>query len=320
MQNKNNKATTKSSIIIAIVAIFAIISITVKVKPEEENIPKTVANVSEAVTENIEVENELTDEPASDLVIIEDAQNVVEVGEIQNAKEQTIVKNDQEEQEDQEEVTDDNQNQYFRVVKVVDGDTIAVDMNGTDETIRMIGINTPETVDPRKPVECFGKEASNKAKELLSGQWVELESDASQGERGKYGRLLRYVKIKNGLFYNLEIIKQGYAYEYTYNVPYKYQTEFKQAEDYAKNNKLGLWADGVCDESIPDVVVEQDPEPEIQLEPQQTTCECSSNQYNCSDFTTHDEAQALFECCGGPNSDIHGLDRDKDGIVCESLP
>ncbi|TRZ78304.1 hypothetical protein D4R87_01005 [bacterium] len=60
-------------------------------------------------------------------------------------------------------------------------------MNGTNETIRMIGINTPETVDPRKPVECFGKEASNKAKELLSGQLVELESDTSQRERGVYG-------------------------------------------------------------------------------------------------------------------------------------
>jgi len=76
----------------------------------------------------------------------------------------------------------------------------------------------------------------------------------------------------------------------------------------------------VCDESTPDVVVEQDPEPEIQSEPQQTSCECSSNSYNCSDFTTQNKAQSLFECCGGPNSDIHRLDKDKDGIVCESLP
>jgi len=152
----------------------------------------------------------------------------------------------------------------------------------------------------------------------LSGQWVELESDPTQDDRGKYDRLLRYVKTKDGMFYNLEIIKQGYAYEYTYNVPYKYQTEFKQAEDYARNNKIGLWADGICDESIPDVVVEQ--EPEAQLELQQTECECSSNLYNCSDFTTHDEAQLLFECCGGINNDIHRLDRDKDGMVCESLP
>lgn len=135
---------------------------------------------------------------------------------------------------------------FYKVVKVVDGDTIDVDVDGKVERLRLIGINTPETVDPRRPVECFGKEASDKAKEFLLGEEVELESDPTQTDRDKYGRLLRYVRTKEGFFYNLEIIKQGYAYEYTYDVPYKYQKDFRAAQAEAENQRKGLWADGAC--------------------------------------------------------------------------
>jgi len=141
---------------------------------------------------------------------------------------------------------DIEETKYYKVVKIVDGDTIDADINGQVERVRLLGINTPEVVDPRKPVECFGREASAKAREWLSGEEVTLESDASQDNRDKYGRLLRYVKIRTGFFYNLEIIKQGYAYEYTYNLPYKYQKEFKAAQKFAQGNKLGLWADNSC--------------------------------------------------------------------------
>lgn len=134
----------------------------------------------------------------------------------------------------------------FLVSSVVDGDTIKVNINGTVETLRLIGIDTPEVVDPRKPVQCFGVEASNKAKELLTGAKVRLETDPTQGERDVYGRLLRYVFLSDGTNFDKLMIEQGYAYEYTYNLPYKYQTEFKQAETYARTNKLGLWADNTC--------------------------------------------------------------------------
>lgn len=133
----------------------------------------------------------------------------------------------------------------FDVVKVVDGDTIDVSINGTVERIRLIGINTPETVDPRKPVECFGVEASNKAKLLLTGKKVILENDNSQGERDKYDRLLRYVFLEDGTNFNFLMIKEGYAYEYTYNLPYKYQAEFKKTQKEAEANKVGLWGN-VC--------------------------------------------------------------------------
>ncbi len=131
--------------------------------------------------------------------------------------------------------------QLYEVVKVVDGDTIDIELDGEVERLRLIGINTPETVDPRKPVECFGREASDKTKSLLSGKKVALESEQSQDERDKYGRLLRYVFLEDDTNFNLLMIREGYAYEYTYDLPYKYQVEFKQAQKYAEENNIGLW-------------------------------------------------------------------------------
>lgn len=137
--------------------------------------------------------------------------------------------------------------EVFDVESVVDGDTIKVSMNGKVETLRLIGIDTPETKDPRKPVQCFGAEASRKATELLAGQKVRLEADASQGERDKYGRLLRYVWRTDGLFFNDWMIRNGYAFEYTYNTPYQYQAIFKEAQRYASDKNLGLWSPSTCD-------------------------------------------------------------------------
>ena len=114
----------------------------------------------------------------------------------------------------------------YKVVKVVDGDTISVNIGGVNTSVRMIGIDTPETVDPRKPVQCFGQEASNKAKATLSNQMVYLELDPSQGKYDKYDRLLAYVFLANGTNFNELMIKDGYAYEYTYSTPYKYQSAF----------------------------------------------------------------------------------------------
>jgi micrococcal nuclease len=132
----------------------------------------------------------------------------------------------------------------YRVMKVVDGDTIQVSVTGkTDdlETVRFIGIDTPETVDPRKPVQCFGKEASNKTKELLTDQNVFLEKDETQDDRDKYGRILRYVFLEDRTNVNQYLIQEGYAHEYTYRIPYIYQSNFKQAEVYAKEHEKGLW-------------------------------------------------------------------------------
>lgn len=139
------------------------------------------------------------------------------------------------------------QNTSVSVLRIIDGDTIEVNSNGVLEKIRLIGVNTPETVDPRKKVECFGKEASRFVTDILVGTSVSLEADASQGERDRYGRLLRYVYLSDGSLLNKTIIAEGYGYEYTYNVPYRYMNEFKDAERTAQKLEKGLWADGVCE-------------------------------------------------------------------------
>jgi len=139
-------------------------------------------------------------------------------------------------------------NSLFKVVKVIDGDTVDVDISGKVTRLRLIGMDTPEVVDPRKPVQCFGREASAKAKELLSGQLVGLESDPSQGELDKYGRTLRYVYLADGRSFNKLMIEEGYAHEYTYDTPYKYRAEYKEAQKTAEATKQGLWADDACQE------------------------------------------------------------------------
>ena len=118
----------------------------------------------------------------------------------------------------------------FTVTKVVDGDTIWVDNNGQRLKIRMIGLDTPETVNPRDPVQCFGLEASARAKTILGGQSVYLETDSSQDSVDRFGRTLAYVWTASGRLFNLDMITDGYAFEYTYDLPYRYQADFKAAE------------------------------------------------------------------------------------------
>lgn len=135
---------------------------------------------------------------------------------------------------------------FSPVLRVVDGDTIDVELSGERVRVRLIGINTPEIVDPRRPVQCFGRESSAKAEELLLGTAVRLETDPSQGRYDKYGRLLAYVYLPDGRSFNKEMIAQGYAYEYTYRLPYRYQSEFKAAQARAREAALGLWSPSAC--------------------------------------------------------------------------
>ncbi len=138
---------------------------------------------------------------------------------------------------------------YYEVTKVTDGDTIHVLIEGNDDIVRLIGINTPETVDPRRDVECFGKEASVRMKEIAAGKIVRLEYDDSQSLRDTYGRLLAYVYLEDGQMINRKMIAEGYAYEYTYLTPYLYQKEFRQLQRLAQSSKRGLWAENSCNGS-----------------------------------------------------------------------
>jgi endonuclease YncB( thermonuclease family) len=130
---------------------------------------------------------------------------------------------------------------YYRVTEFADGDTISVNMDGHDERIRMIGVDTPETHDPRKPVQCFGQAASNFTRNLIGSNPVRLESDDSSQNRDRYDRLLRYVYLPDGRLVQREIIRAGYGFAYT-SFPFSKSSEFKQLETEAREQNRGLWA------------------------------------------------------------------------------
>jgi micrococcal nuclease len=134
---------------------------------------------------------------------------------------------------------------YYKVTKVLDGDTLRISINGTLESVRLIGINTPETIDP-EAVQCFGKEATARMNQLANTEQVRLEFDESQGLRDTYNRLLAYVYLQDGQMLNRKMIAEGYAYEYTYLTPYKYQKEFRDLQNIARTSARGLWSGETC--------------------------------------------------------------------------
>jgi len=138
----------------------------------------------------------------------------------------------------------------YKVVSITDGDTIKISLNGEKKTIRFIGFDTPETKDPRKPVQCFGREASSKMQSLVQSKRVRIQSDPSQGDKDKYGRLLRYVYLEDGRNVGYEMINQGFAKEYTYDSAYQYQSQFKSAEKKAIKAKKGLWSASTCNGKV----------------------------------------------------------------------
>lgn len=135
----------------------------------------------------------------------------------------------------------------YTVLRVVDGDTLHVSIDGRDTTLRLIGMDTPEVVDPRKPVQCFGRQASTEAHKLLDGQRVRLTYDPSQGRVDKYGRTLAYVWLPDGRLYEQVMVRGGWAHEYTYDAVYRYQARLRAAETYARTHGKGLWSPSTCD-------------------------------------------------------------------------
>lgn len=126
--------------------------------------------------------------------------------------------------------------QHLLVTRVVDGDTVDVERIGR---IRLIGVDTPETVDPRRPVQYFGKEASDFLKKMLAGQRVRLEYD--QQRKDAYNRTLAYLFLPDGTLVNAEIIRQGYGFALT-RFPFKRMEEFRRLEREAREAGRGLWA------------------------------------------------------------------------------
>lgn len=235
-----------------------------------------------------------------------------------------------------------SQLEYFTVTRIVDGDTIEVVSQQRQEfTVRMIGIDTPETG------ECLFDAAKSFAQEELQSERVYLVEDPTQDLVDRYGRLLRYVvRVDDGYFYNLDVIRQGFALEYTYDKPYRFQSDFIEANNIALQNKAGLYStececfdragdeisrkctackrstveymDNDCSvytETVEDLScisecpVITPPTPKPAVTTPRYTCNCSKTCPNLS----CDEAQYQLNVCG-----CSRRDGDNDGIACDA--
>jgi micrococcal nuclease len=200
------------------------------------------------------------------------------------------------------------------VTRVVDGDTIVVRVDGRVATVRLIGIDTPETKDPRKPVQCFGREASAHTGELLPvGAAVRLAYDVERNDR--YGRTLAYVyrvdrtaDAGKGSFVNAALVRDGYASSYTYPPNVAHADEFVALQHDARDAGRGLW--GACP-------VTSEPEPE----PTGDGCDPAYPD-GCippppPDLDCSDISERGFRVLA---PDPHHFDSNGDGIGCEGPP
>lgn len=224
------------------------------------------------------------------------------------------------------------ENYWYLVTDVVDGDTLKVRISGKIEKIRIIGINSPESTIQH---ECYGDEASNYAKKLMTNRWIKFKADPTQANIDKYGRLLRYIYYGGNLTdFGKQMIAEGYAYEYTYDNPYQHRDDYLAAQASAKKAGKGLWAANTCDGQ--------------KTKPAATTAPKSATTPSSGTYTAPAPAPATPSGCdpnyagacvpigsdvdcawgtgNGPlyfsgtarvvGSDIYGLDRNHDGIAC----
>lgn len=204
------------------------------------------------------------------------------------------------------------------VVEIVDGDTIKVLLNGQIVTVRLIGVDTPETVDPRQPVQCYGREAAQFTTNMIrrANNRVLLERDVSETDR--YGRLLRYVWLEHPdgrRMLNYELVAQGYAQVVTYPPDVKYADVFVQLQREAREQRRGLW--GACGEfGVPAAT----PTPERRQATPTRDRKCDPSYPDVCipppppDLDCRDIPYRRFRVLP---PDPHGFDRDGNGIGCE---
>ena len=209
------------------------------------------------------------------------------------------------------------------VIEVVDGDTLRVSIGGQVETVRIIGVDTPETRDPQQPVMCYGPEATAFTQEMVNraGGQVLLEKDVS--ERDRYQRLLRYVWLSHPdgqRMLNEELVKWGYAQVSTYPPDVKYQDRFLAAQREAREENRGLW--GACGGfGVPLATSTPTPVPAPAVPPPATGGNCHPSYPDVCipppppDLDCKDVPYRRFTVLP---PDPHRFDADHDGIGCES--
>lgn len=203
------------------------------------------------------------------------------------------------------------------VRSVTDGDTIRVTASGTDERVRLIGIDTPETHDPRTVVECFGREASARTAALLPpGTRVRLVRDVEA--RDRYGRRLAYVyRADDGLFVNEDLVAGGWAVPYRYPPNVRFADAFSTLGRQAREQGVGLW--GACG-GADTPASGTGASPATTAPPAGDPGACDANYagacvpVSSTDLDCGDVGARRFEVVG---ADPHGFDGDHDGIACE---
>ncbi|WP_198668081.1 thermonuclease family protein [Saliphagus sp. LR7] len=213
------------------------------------------------------------------------------------------------------------------VTRVVDGDTMEVQFaDGEEDTVRLIGVDTPETtlgdVSPgeyegipdtqaaRDHLYNWGEQASQYATTELEGQEVRVVTDGEGDERGSFGRLLAYIYVGETNF-NLGLLEGGYAR--VYDSTFSLREEFDSAEADARSNSVGLWDfEGESTPTETETESDNGDTDDVDIPPLP-----DDGDYNCGDFETQEQAQAVLD---GESGDPHGLDGDGDGVACESLP
>lgn len=195
------------------------------------------------------------------------------------------------------------------VTEVIDGDTIRT---SNHSKIRLVGLDTPETKHPRKPVQCFGREASQKMNDLVAGKTVYLVADPTQSGKDKYGRDLFYIYLEDGTNVAYTMIREGYGHEYTYNSnPHRWQSQFREAQRLAREENKGLWSPSTCSGNTEKSATQQTAP--AAPAPQQT-------QPSDVSFSSCKEARAAgySNMRRGEPGYSPDLDRDGDGVACES--
>ena len=205
------------------------------------------------------------------------------------------------------------------VSRSVDGDTIHVRVRGFDDTVRLVGIDTPETKRPGTPVQCFGTAASQRTERMLPpGTAIRLETDPTQATRDRYGRLLAYV-YKGGRAgvagsVNYALVAAGYAKVYVYGgVPFRYATAFQRAQSRARSSGLGLWGPPCRGNTSRPAGVSR------AARPASVGGSCNPNYTPCVPNSATDlDCRDIGHPVTVVGSDPYRLDGDGDGRACES--